>query len=210
MINNYVLNASRNLDAYIDELEKNSRDSVARVTSLIPVKDVDIVLYDNPGEAMENIGIGGYTPNDHLIFISLNPRIQNFEKNIQNNLGRTIAHELHHALRWKNPGYGNSLLEALITEGLADHFSYEAYRGELEKWDEALSDNELEKIAGIAKQEYYEETYSHEEWFFGANSKKLPKWAGYTLGFHLVDTYLKNHPDKKSSTLYSVKAEEFI
>ncbi len=58
MINNYVLNASGTLDVYIDRLKKISRDSVVRVISLIPVDNVDILLYDNPKGAIEHIGLG--------------------------------------------------------------------------------------------------------------------------------------------------------
>jgi hypothetical protein len=33
-----------------------------------------------------------------------------------------VAHELHHCARWKRPGYGATLGEAIVSEGLACHF----------------------------------------------------------------------------------------
>ncbi|MES0476805.1 MULTISPECIES: DUF2268 domain-containing putative Zn-dependent protease [Citrobacter freundii complex] len=42
---------------------------------------------------------------------------------------------LHHAARWQGPGYGSTLGEALVSKGLADHFSLELFGGEPELWE---------------------------------------------------------------------------
>ena len=38
-------------------------------------------------------------------------------------LRRQVAHEVHHCLRMAGPGYGRVLGEALVSEGLAGHFT---------------------------------------------------------------------------------------
>src|SRR5579872_2709523 len=101
-INTYTLDAAKTLNPYKKVLQEISQDAIQKITMLIPIDDVDIVLYDNPNEAIEHIALGGYTPNSHLIFLSLNPSKENFEGLLKQHLGRQIAHELHHALRWRN------------------------------------------------------------------------------------------------------------
>ncbi|MBU3958149.1 MAG: DUF2268 domain-containing protein [Nanoarchaeota archaeon] len=61
-----------------------------------------------------------------------------------------------------------------------------------------------------AQKEFNNKNYNHKEWFFGSKVRKIPKWAGYTIGFNLVGEYLKNNPDKKPSRLFAAKAEEFV
>lgn len=209
-INLHIFKASTRLEPFIKDLEEIYLDAIKKVGDVLPVRDVDIVFYDNPERTIKEISIGGYTPNAHLIYISLNPQDNNFLTNIRLHLGRQISHELHHALRWQNPGYGKTLLEALISEGLADTFSYEVFPGKLEPWDNALNKDELNKISQLAKKEYNNQKYNHIKWFFGKSSEEIPYWSGYSLGFNLVKEYLIKHPSEKASTLYAAKANEFI
>ncbi|HID67809.1 MAG TPA: hypothetical protein EYP31_06040, partial [Roseibacterium sp.] len=60
---------------------------------------------------------------------------------------RTLYHEFHHVLRWDGPGYGKTLGEALISEGLAQHFVHEMLDCAPEPWERALSNSELNALA---------------------------------------------------------------
>jgi uncharacterized protein YjaZ len=175
----------------------------------MPISDVDVVIFDYPYGAIPELGIGAETPSQYLIEIYIDPEFPGLVNSFPKEFKSTIAHELHHAVRFKNPGYGTKLLEALISEGLADHFDTEVNNTPLQLWNRALNEEELEKFNNLAKKEYFSENYNHAEWFFGS-SKDIPRWTGYNLGFYLVEKYLKVHPDKKASTLYNAKAEEFL
>jgi hypothetical protein len=88
------------------------------------------------------------------------------------------------------PGYGITLAEALVSEGLADHFVADAFPDTPpQPWDNALAADQetalwrkaqsvLEVPAG----------YNHRTWFFGGGD--LPRWAGYTLGYRIAEAYL--------------------
>ena len=204
----HLLKATGRLDTFAESLLAVSHTAISKITQLLPVKDVDIVLFDNPKQTIDHLGIGGYTPSQHLIYISLNPKKEKFSLHIENDLPRTLAHELHHALRWRNPGYGETLLEAMVSEGLADHFVLEVAKGAPDLWDTALAEDQKRKYFEMAAEEYFNKAYNHRKWFFGSST--IPHWTGYTLGFSLISQYLKNHPDKKASTLYSEKAGAFI
>src|SRR3989344_2722710 len=124
-INTYILVGSGRLEPFTEKIKQKTDDSIAKISSKIPLSNLDIIIRDNPEAAIPEIGIGGYTPDGHTVFVNLNPEFRNIEKSINKELGRTLAHEINHAMRWRNPGYGKTLLEALVTEGLADHFDLE-------------------------------------------------------------------------------------
>lgn len=184
--------------------------SLNKILEKLPVSDIDIIISDDSKRIIPELGIGGYAPNDHQVFIYLNPQFPHLRETIQKHLKRTLAHELHHCMRWRSPGYGHTLLEVLVSEGLADHFDLEVNGGEAEPWCRALKAGEVAKFTEIARTEYFNRDYSHKAWFFGSKERGIPRWTGYTLGFKLVGDYLKSHPDQKPSTLYTTKAQELI
>lgn len=206
----HILLGSGRLKPFTEQIEEAVKKVLARVKNKVSISDVDIVIYDNPHGVIPEIGVGGYTPDEHVVFISLDPDFSNFEDTLSKQLGRILTHELHHVLRWKNPGYGDTLLEALITEGLADHFDVEVNKDEPEPWCTILSEKQILDLLTKAGKEFDNKNYDHNAWFFGSEDKGIPKWTGYALGFKLVNDYLKKNPGKKPSTTYTLEAEEFI
>lgn len=209
-IASHILLGSGRLVPYQDQIKKQFNELFIEIRKHLSLENVDVVIYDNPEGAIPEIGIGGYAPNAHLVFVSLDPQFPTFQQTIEKELKRMIAHELHHALRWRGPGYGETLFEALITEGLADHFDMEVNNlNTPEPWDIALNDEQLVKVKAKAQKEFDNKNYNYNEWFFGSKEKNIPKWAGYTLGFKLVEDYLKENPHKKPSQLYNTRPEDF-
>jgi uncharacterized protein YjaZ len=46
-------------------------------------------------------------------------------------------------------------------------------------------------------------------WMFGrSGDSPIPAWTGYTLGWTIVENYLKAHPDASASSLVFTSAEE--
>lgn len=203
----HVLKTSRRLQAFEDKIKSEALGTIKDVCKLLPVSNIDIVVSDNPSGAIPHIGIGGYAPNAHLIYISIDPSFKPLSTPIKELKG-TLSHELHHCLRWTNPGYGATLLEAIITEGLADYFELQITKKPPQRWSVALDKNELNKWLSNAKAEFNNKQYDHNEWFYG--SKRIPKWTGYSLGYYLVGEYLKKHPGESAETLYSTPASEFL
>ena len=189
-------------------IENNFTQIIEKITDKIPVSDVIVSVFKDPKHTISEVGIGGYTPNANTLFVYLDVSHPNLNKHLVEELTATLAHELHHCLRWRNPGYGETLFEALITEGLADHFELEITKMKPRPWDKALSAKQIPEILKRAALEYDNKEYSHEDWFFGNKQRDLPRWTGYTLGFHLVSEYLKNGT-RKASELYDVSIEKF-
>ena len=208
----HVLIASRDIKPYAAELKSIATSAMASVKKLLPIKDVDIVFYDNPEATIDEIGgIGGFTPNTHSVFISLNHRHPHFKNALKNELFFMLCHEIHHTIRWKKPVEGDTLLEALVFEGLADHFAMEVTgRQKPSLYSRALTPEQKKVFFKKASKVWDHPTYNHNEWFFGSTPKVIPRWTGYTLGYDLVATYLQNHSGALASKLAGAEASLFV
>lgn len=209
-INLHILLASGTLKSFIKDIENNFNNTVSQVSKYLPIRDVDIIVYDNPEGTVLGHGIGGYTPNKNLMYISLDSSFADLKESINSEFKHTLAHEFHHTARWQNPGYGETLLDAIITEGLADHFDLEVFKESPQPWSVAFSNDELNSLMKKAKKEFNNKEYDHFAWFYGNEALGIPRWAGYSLGFKIVKDYLLKHPDQKPSELCSAKTSTFM
>ena len=211
-IHTHVLTASNEITPYVAELKLVAESATMAVRKLLPIKDVDILFYDNPGATIDEIGgIGGFTPNAHSIFISLNPRHPRFKQALKNELFFMLTHELHHTIRWQKPVEGDTLLEALVFEGLADHFAMQVTgRAETSVYSRALTPEQGRIFLEKARKEWEEPTYDNAVWFFGSIPTVVPRWTGYTLGYDLVAKYLEAHPGVLPSELVCADASLFV
>jgi len=211
-INIHILSASKDIRPYSDELKSITEATIASVEKVLPIKDVDVVIYDNPKATIDEIGgIGGFSPNANLIFISLNPKHPDFKKAVKEELAFTLAHELHHTIRWQKQVEGDTLLEAMIFEGLADHFATEATgRSKPSPWSYALTPKQKKIFLAKASEEWTQPTYDNDLWFFGSRPDIIPRLTGYTLGYDLVATYLRNHPETSASKLATADTSFFL
>lgn len=204
----HILRASGGFEPYFEILERTIKRAVEKTAGYISLHPIDIVVYDNPRQVVPGFGHGGRTNNPHTIHVSLDPSFPDFKHVIKKEIPRTISHELHHAVRWKVVGYGTTLLERFVSEGLATHFEQDMWGGTPSPWATALDINSLVAVNELAKSEYTSTTFNHSRWFYGTGD--LPRWAGYSLGFHLVEQYLKKHPEETAAILVSAPAETFV
>ncbi|KKQ29781.1 MAG: hypothetical protein US48_C0038G0010 [Candidatus Levybacteria bacterium GW2011_GWA2_37_36] len=210
-INLHILNASGKLTPYLKEIKKIFDEAVVKVVKKIPLSKVDVVVSEYAEGVIPELGVGGNAYDPNVVSIYLNSKFPNFvEKTLKEELKRIIPHELSHSVRSQAIGYGETLLNAMISEGLADHFDIEINHKGPHLWDVVLNANQIREMMEKAKKEYNNKNYNHYEWFFGSKEKNIPRWTGYALGFNLVAEYLKKNPDRKVSQLYNLAAEEFI
>lgn len=210
----HILTGSKDVKPYAIELKSIANSAIEAVKRLLPIKDIDIVFYDNPRATFtedELGGIGGFTPNANTVFIPLNPRHPHFRDSLKNELFFTLVHELHHTIRWQKQVEGDTLLEALIFEGLADHFAMEVTgRQKPTIYSDALTPEQKKIFLKKASDEWDKPTYNNNKWFYGSDPNEIPRWTGYTLGFDLVAAYIKVHPEAHSSKLATADAPLFI
>ena len=107
-----------------DLVRRSAEAARAQLADRGPVRidvkqDLEIVIPE--------IGVGGYTdPRDGNVVIAIADDVQ--REALETWIPATVVHELHHSSRVRTgPGYGVTLGEALVSEGLADHFVSEMF-----------------------------------------------------------------------------------
>ncbi|OZM58251.1 hypothetical protein CIB95_01375 [Lottiidibacillus patelloidae] len=126
-----------------------------------------------------------------------------------------ITHEYHHVCRLKHskkdlPDF--SLLDSLLIEGLAE-FAVEEYVGakHLAPWCNRYNKKVLKR--------FWESTMknnlnligkkNHHSFLYG-NESKLPKWIGYSIGYDIVKSIIKQNTHYKTADLLNKKSEELL
>ena len=182
-------------------------DTWTLVDSAIRVGAIQATVFADAQRAIPGWGMGGYAPNAAQIEIVIDPNFPGLADLLPQRLPQIAAHEMHHAVRWRGPGYGTTLLETMVSEGMADHFAVELLGVPLAPWSDALSGNEIEFYMNRARQEFDSTTFNFNNWFFGIGD--LPVWTGYTLGFVLVDDFKIRNPGSSGASLVGASAEIF-
>lgn len=101
------------------------------------------------------------------------------------------------------------MFDGLIFEGIATYFEAEFVKDRKEKQlfvKTVLerSDEENEKILEKLRDQLDSNYYDYDTIFFNGNDK-LPRWAGYSLGYYLVKKYL----DKTGKTIEDAFADKY-
>ncbi|WP_004580313.1 DUF2268 domain-containing putative Zn-dependent protease [Marinobacter nanhaiticus] len=203
----HYANACGQLDGWTERVSEAISEARYRAEQVLAPISLDVVVQVWPGQVIDCMGFVGYAPTGTMMQLTLDPGNANFDSNMGEPFERMVAHELHHVMRWRGPGYGQTLGEALVSEGLAGHFCRLLYGSAPEPWESALSGNELIDCAMRAKERWSEHAYRHGEWFFGQGP--LPRWAGYSLGYALVERHLKQHTGEDAASLVHEPAASF-
>lgn len=203
----HILEASGRLNLFISAIKQAAKWAEDEVNTELPtLPPCDIIVVDDSSGAIPELGVGGWAKESHIL-ISINPEFPNLYKTLEMKLRRVFAHELHHVTRMNGEGQGITLLEAMVLEGLADHFDIQVTQCGPSLWDVALTDKEKRVMGQRALREYNNVNYVHSDWFFG--SRNIPRWTGYTLGFEIVESHLKR-TKQTASELVNAPAGEFI
>jgi uncharacterized protein YjaZ len=209
MIHVHLLDAAEHLREHREHILERTDQTVRRVRELIPVEQVDVMIVENPSWTIPNVGLGGYSPTPHLVQIWLDPNVTDFKHNLERELAPTLAHEFHHAIRWHNPGYGQTLLEAMVTEGLAQAFEVPFRDGQIPRYAILEHPSRMNELMKLSRLEFQNTTYDHNGWFFGSEARDIPKWTGYALGFEIVKRYLEK-ANTTAVAAYAVTAKTVL
>ncbi len=169
---------------------------------------MDLLVASAVRGVIPGLGIGGFCFEANRIEIQVDPSGSDAASSIATGaFDSVLAHEFHHAMRWAGPGYGETLGEALVSEGLADRFDGMVTGRPPAPWTQRLDADRLAAIAELAAAER-DGAYDHGRWFFGTGD--LPDGAGYSLGHHLVGRYLQARPAADPVTLAHASADAIL
>jgi Predicted Zn-dependent protease (DUF2268) len=193
------------MDAIVSWLENAARDSAPPLA----IEHIDVVIV--PGKRLiPGWDCNGYTHGPWRITLTVDPDCDGREQRpLDAQMRAVLAHELHHAKREREPGYGSSLGEALVSEGLAQ--CYEEQVGcPTPSYALAVRGPVLAKLARLARTELDSTSYDHSKWFFGSKTDTtFPLSGGYSLGYVLVRRWLDD-AGMSASTAATVIAREVL
>lgn len=168
--------------------------------------DIDVLVTNRIPMIISENGAGGYTFTADFIRIIIDDK-----KVTKNLISENIVHELCHAARWgKNDEWIKSLFDCLIFEGLACVLEVEFVKDKTEKslFIKTIlerTDDENKKILDLLQDKLDSNEYNYDEIFFNGNIN-LPRWAGYSVGYYLVEKYLEKLI-RKSKTLLLINMQ---
>jgi uncharacterized protein YjaZ len=135
----HLLNARGVLTPWEQATRNGIERARLRAAECVELPVLDVVVQAAKDGGIPELGHVGHTPRPRVIFITLDPDNPNLTQHMGEAFERMVVHELHHALRWDAVGYGRTLGEAIVSEGLAGRFVQELFGGDGEPWDRALT-----------------------------------------------------------------------
>lgn len=185
-INLHFMRANRELSKHIPLMQELAAPAVREIRGLLPFKQsVDVIVHH---EFYERCGltVSGVASTANVAYIHLDPSQQNFRKEIRQQFVSVLAHELHHTCREQGPGCGDTLLEMLVSEGLACHFEEEFTGIKSSVIPKRFGEEKLKRLYRRVQKELYSKKYNHDAWFFGDKKLRIPAQGGYVLGYDLT------------------------
>lgn len=200
MLKLHILNSGNSIKKIQEKAIKASFNRALKICKkLIDANNIDIVFYHNPKFVMEETGIGGSTETTNLVRIPVDASRELDEEIIF----LTICHELHHAMRQREFGFPKTLLDTVISEGLADQFEKEISAKKPITYLDNVDRRILEEGLEMLIEDGHKLEYDYYGLFFG--NEKYPKYFGYTLGNLVVERV-----GEKPSEMVRKPSEEFI
>lgn len=200
-----IANSNGTLDKQLAKIKSSFERASKTVSNKINLDKVDVICIDDKSMVIPEIGIGGYTPSRHVSYLYIDGPKQIEESEIYN----TLCHELHHAKRYDGPSYGDTLFDSMVFEGLATAFEDEVSGGKAFLPSELRKRLSTDDLIKKAFKDFLIKDFNHYRWFIYDDTKKLPRWAGYEMGYNIVSGYmLKNN--KKASDLVLEGPDKFL
>lgn len=201
-------------DADLD-LASEMRNILERVDSLLHISaPVAVSVVVNPEAAIPEVGVAASAdPASGAVTISLSAHARvPVSESLTVWLRQELADRLDVSKRIRDGfGFGTTLGEVLVSEGLADTFSVYAYpKTPPIPWDKALQPNQLHRLGAIARDDaaITDTGEVFRRWFIGAGNK--PKWAGFTIGAAWVRHFLTTHPQTDVIAATELTANQII
>lgn len=153
-------------------------------------------------------GVNGWTYGAGKIIIQINP-VPGWRSWVP----YIVAHEYHHSA-WTARFYPfdepEDLLDRIIFEGKADSFAHIVYPEVGVPWVNALTPaEEQEQWRRIQVRRETTDALIKGQFMVGED-KDTPTWTGYTIGYHIVQSYLRHHPEADIQTWTALPAVELL
>jgi uncharacterized protein YjaZ len=203
--------ATRSADATGASLVSDVTKDLTRIAALLPGPSTVIIIEQTTNVTPETGELGYTDPTTGQVLIQLDPKSQTtFSETLAVWLPEALAHEVHHSVRTlTGPGFGNTLGEFLMSEGMASAFFHQAFPGTNAPWDIALTPVQEHALWDQAQPLLTQGGLAvYSQWFYGGDG--VPKWAGFTIGYHIAEDYIRRHPGASGASLVDTPAATIL
>ena len=196
-------------------IEKLIEQAYRQITQILPSplseRIVCIYATDPENQWLREQGVVGTGIGDNIL-LQVNP----FAKDWKLWIPYVLAHEYHHAI-W---GYNYfalqqksfmDLLTGLLIDGEADAFAKLLYPELQPSWINALAP--MEEVEQWKRMQAYldgNDVTVYQRFFFGDQASGTPSNTAYTIGYHIVQAFLKRHPSQTVFDLMNKEAREIL
>jgi hypothetical protein len=202
----FTAKAMEEASAHGVNLPRVTGRALARISALLPGPPTTITVTYDSSAVIPQTGSNGYTnPGTGRITIWLGQTKQaSFRRIAQLWLARALSHEVDHSVRiLAGPGFGGTLLQEVVSEGISSAFDMAAFPGTPNPWDRAISPSQ-ECALWQQAQPLLEQTGLYDDWMFGVPG--IPHWTGFTIGYDMVTAYRQHHPGMSWSAITAASA----
>ena len=184
---------------------------LTRIAALLPGPS-SVIIIEQTANVTPETGELGYTdPATGQVLIQLDPNSQvTFSETLAVWLPEALAHEIHHSVRaLTGPGFGDTLGAFLVSEGMASAFFHQAFPGTNAPWDNVLTPVQEHALWNQAQPLLTQTGLPvYSKWFYGGDG--VPKWAGFTIGYHIAEDYIQHHPGTSAASLVDAPAASIL
>src|SRR3989344_350611 len=175
------------------ELNKLISNALIKSYKVLPSPHTNIFVFPTFSSFVKHQmkGSTGYSPYKNTIHMYVYPeKVIGWQQEISN----TIAHEYTHSVVMRHHKW-RTLLDSLAYEGLAEHFRERIVGGGRAPWTIAISKEQIQRYWRELKPQINSKDYKlyHKVFFEG---KSYPRWTGYTIGYNIFKSFLKNEKSK--------------
>ena len=178
-----------------EKVEEIVEEALRKSNDLLNGVDTTVYIFPNTSEysylTKDLGGVVGVTAGSGKILLLVDPLNEQW-KNV---LSYTVAHEYHHSV-WTSRKYefeGN-ILANLVFEGKADSFANKVFPDLEVPWVSSIEPGKEKAVwNSIKNQLSSDDSELFQKLMFGGGD--FQRWSGYTIGYHIVQDFLKNNSD---------------
>lgn len=150
-------------------------------------------------------GVGGFTPGAGKVWLTILP-----QDDWQDWIAYAVAHEYHHSAWMAGPREIEDLADYLVFEGRADSFARLVDPAREAPWTSALTGPEERDAWRTLKAQLGSTDAQVLQGMMFGGADGLPRWAGYTVGFRIVEAYRRAHPAVTVGQWTALPAAELV
>lgn len=185
--------------------------ALTHVNALLPGPPTTIaVKIGNPSDLIPQQGVNGFTsPATGQIILQVGRTAQSsLAQTLHLWFLRDLAHEINHSVRiLGGTGFGTTLLQETISEGIATAFDQAAFPGPPDQFAQAITPAQECTLWEKVKPQLGA-TNLYNLWMFGGPG--VPHWTAFTIGYHIVNDYRDHHRNESWAQLTAASATAIL